>query len=300
MSIRALLMLAVLVRGAAAGTFVHWQAPETCPEDAVVDERVASRLGSDARADAPIEVTVHRESTGFVADIAGSRTLTSASCSELADAVALVVARLVLDQPPPAPAPVPAPTPAPTPAPPPPPPAVVHVSVVPASTEHEPFAAVRLSEVSGVGAQPGLSLGGELTVHVRTHGLFVELGGALWSGTATSGAMGGMVASLREGVLRTGWLAPHHMRVWLAGELGSLRGEGMMVVGARVGSAAWAGLGAGGAVSVPLAHHVSLVGALEVVAALTRPKFGLEDGEMVYQPEAVAARLSVGLEIDWP
>src|SRR5262249_21313621 len=63
-SIRALLTLVVLARGAAAGTLVRWQAPETCPDDAVVDERVASRLGSDARAAAPIDVTVHHESTG--------------------------------------------------------------------------------------------------------------------------------------------------------------------------------------------------------------------------------------------
>ena len=296
MSIRALLTLAVLAHGADAGTLVHWQAPETCPDDDVVDAHVASRLGSAAQTAAPIDVTVHRDAAGFVADIAGSRTLTSASCSELAEAVALVVARLVLEQPQRAPVAVAA-------APRVEPHATVRIAAappVPEPSAHELALGARASATSGVGAQPGLSLGEELAVHVHTRAVFVELAGALWSDTSTNGAMGGVRASLREGLLRAGWIAPHHVRVWLASELGSLHGEGTMVVAARGGSAMWAGLGAGGAIAFPIERTIAIVAAGEIVAALLRPQFALGDGDLLYQPSTVAARLSLGLEIDWP
>lgn len=73
-----------------------------------------------------------------------------------------------------------------------------------------------------------------------------------------------------------------------------------MVVAARGGSAMWAGLGAGGAIAFPIERTIAIVAAGEIVAALLRPQFALGDGDLLYQPSTVAARLSLGLEIDWP
>jgi hypothetical protein len=295
-SVRAVLMFVLVARSATAGALVHWQAPATCPSEAAVAARVASRLGPTARAYDAIEVSVRADGGGFVADIAGSRTLTSASCNELADAVALVVARLVLEQSaaivvPEAPA-VPRPQP--------PPPPAIRVEVVPAPAHATELAfGARASMIGGIGAQPGTSFGGELAANARAHALFVELAGELWSDTTTTGAAGGVRAWVGGGVLRAGWIAPHHTRLWLTGELGSIRADGMMVIGEHAGHALWAGLGAGGAVVVPLERDVSLVAAGEVVVALNRPQFALADGGVLYQPDAVAARLTFGVEVDW-
>jgi hypothetical protein len=290
-AIRALVTIALFGGAAEAGPFVHWQAPSSCPDAADVEQRVARRLGPDARSATPIDVTVRADSAGFAAEIGDVRTLTSASCAELADAAALVVARLVLEEPPPAQPAVAAP------------PAVV-VTVEPPrppAIEHAFAIGARLSAVSGVGVQPGLAIGGELAIPLRWEALFVEPAIAAWSPSTTSGTMSGVETSLREASLRIGWRSPAWpVRAWLVGDLGELHGEGVQVAGAQAGSAAWAGLGAGGAVTWAVDHHVAIVGAAEAIGALLRPRFTLVDGDVLYQPAAVAARLTLGVEVSWP
>ncbi len=294
MAIRALVTIAVLGGAAEAGPFVHWQAPADCPDAADVEQRVARRLGPDARSTAPIDVTVRADAAGFAAEIGDVRTLTSTSCDELADAAALVVARLVLEEPLP---------PQPSVATPPAAVAVEHAAVpTPVSTRERAFAiGARLSVASGVGAQPGFGIGGELAIPLHWHAWFVEPAIGASSRSTTSAAMSGVEASLREASLRIGWRSPAWpVRAWLVTDLGELRGEGVQVAGAEAGSAAWVGLGAGGAVVWAVDGHLAIVGAAEVVGALLRPRFGLANGELLYQPDAVAARLTLGVEVSWP
>jgi hypothetical protein len=291
-SARVLVLLLVLARsaGAGAGVLVHWQAPPECPDDADVDARTARRLGPSVRAAAPIEVIVRSDDDGYVAEIGDARSLRSPSCDELADAVALIAARLVLDEP----AAVAA-APLPPPAPPP-------VAVIARSAERGAAigVAARLSGATGLGAQPGVGLGGELAVQLRRGAWFVEPAALLWARSTTSSAIGGVSAALREGTLRIGWAAPvWPVRVWVAADAGTIRGEGMHVLAPRAGTAMWAAAGAGAAAAWRLDGDIALVGGIELAAALLRPGFALADGDILYRPGAVAARLTLGVEVGW-
>jgi hypothetical protein len=307
MPMRALASLAVMLSSAAsAAPLVHWRAPADCPDEADVEKRVASRLGPDAAASAPINVVVHAEGPGFVAQIGDARMLRSASCAELADAAALVVARLVLEEPAPAPstpvapvAPV-APVPPIVPSAPPLPLDVVEHTSRPPPKRELGFG-LRLSALTGGGAQPGIALGGELAVPLVWRQLFIEPAGELWATSTSSGAMPGLEASLTAAALRGGWRSSAlPLRAWLVAEVGRLSGEGINVVAPRAAAAAWAGVGAGGAFTWTIERGLAFVASAEAIAAIARPRFGLDDGDLVYQPAAVALRLAVGFEVAWP
>jgi hypothetical protein len=305
MPMRALASLAVMLSSAAsAAPLVHWRAPADCPDEADVEKRVASRLGPDAAASAPIDVVVHAEGRGFVAQIGDARMLTSASCAELADAAALVVARLVLEEPAPAPsAPVAPAEPVPpiVPIAPPQPPLDVVVHASRPVPKRELGFGLRLSALTGGGAQPGVALGGELAVPLVWRQLFIEPAGELWARSTSSGAMPGLEASLTAAALRGGWRSNAlPLRAWLVAEVGRVSGEGINVIAPRAAAAAWAGVGAGGAFTWSFERGVAFVASAEVIAAIARPRFGLDDGDLVYQPAAVALRLAVGLEVAWP
>ena len=97
--------LVVLVSDApvASASPLVWQAPSGCPDAADVRTRIERRLGASIDHTVHgIEITVTHEHGGFVARIDARaltvandvRTLRSVRCDELADAVAVIVARL--------------------------------------------------------------------------------------------------------------------------------------------------------------------------------------------------------------
>lgn len=105
MAPRALVVVLALVSGAgvASAAPLVWRAPSGCPDAADVRTRIERRVGSSiAQAVHGIEITVVRERGAYVATIDARaltvandvRTLRSARCDELADAVAVIVARL--------------------------------------------------------------------------------------------------------------------------------------------------------------------------------------------------------------
>jgi hypothetical protein len=286
---RALVLVVAVGSAAEAGTLVRWAAPEQCPTSADVDERVEHRVGSD-RDVAPIDVTVHAGPDGFTADLGDARTLSSASCDELANAVALIVARMVLEEPVVAPAAAEPPS------------MVVAAPIVVAQPAPPAWRfGARLSAASGLGAQPGVGLGGELAVPIAWRKWFIEPAGALWK-RSSADALGGTVdVALRTVTLRIGARLPElPIRAWLAADFGELHGNGEQFMDDRSGAGGWFGLGAGASFAWHLYDRYALVVGGEALAAVVRPTFELATGDVIYRPGAVAGRLALGVEASWP
>ncbi len=305
-----------------------WSAPEGCPTEDELRGRIEARLGTPLPDGfAPLDIAVVKMRGRFVATldataIAGTanvRTLHSARCDELVDAVALVVARIVSDrarseQAPPAPVDDAAPEseraappakevaavedrddPLPS-------PAVRAEILAPLSPPTTWGASMRMSLLSGVGGLPLANAGAELAVQVHARGRFVEVSGSKWLAQSTGPQDG-------EAVVEVGLLAVNAragtalgalpFRVWVMGEVGRLEGTGMRVTEARSGSARHIAVGAGGAVTYPVNRHARLTGGLELVVPIERPKFTLESGAELYQPGVAGVRGAVGIEIGW-
>ncbi len=332
MAPRALVVLFALVSGAGAASAAPlvWKAPSGCPDAADVWTRIERRLGASTDDTVHgIEITVVRERGSFVATVDARaltvandvRTLRSARCDELADAIAMIVARLASearDRGPDTKRGVN--------------PDSAHLAAVPDSltrdTGHSDAGhsvtglAARADEelglaggprkwgggahlhgLSGAGALPELNLGVELAGYVRRLDHFVELGAGLWvpqSAHLQVGAPARVEVSLQVITLRGGW-SPRDLplRAWLTAEVGRLQGIGVAVDDPRAGAALWAALGGGFNVQWPMSPLARLVGAIELMIPVERTVFMLEDGRDLYRPSSAAARCSLGLEVGW-
>src|SRR5262249_46367101 len=105
-TLRVLLVLVVTAAPAAAEPAFAWQAPAACPDAGDMPARIERRLGRALDEVAVgISIDIAAEPTGYVARVDaravsvenGERTLTSKRCDELADAVAVIVARLATE-----------------------------------------------------------------------------------------------------------------------------------------------------------------------------------------------------------
>jgi hypothetical protein len=280
-----------------------WQAPVTCPDAGEVRARIERRLGM------PIDRMVHGieveiapdrgDGRGFVAriDLRGItvanevRVLTSARCDDLTDAVAVVIVRLATDATEIRPPVVDDARPR------------LAVQVPPTAVMHDWGGGLRLVGVSGIGALPGVGLGGELGVYARHRSLVLELAEAQWRQSRQvlqPGAPGRVDVSLRTTALRFGW-GPEDvpLRVWLGGELGSIEGQGVALNDVHVGTATWGSVGAGIGVAWPMAPHARVVGMVELAVPLQRARFVLQDGTEVFRPDVATARCGLGLEVGW-
>jgi len=295
-------VLAASSAAARADNGFVWAAPEPCPAAAEVRARIERRLGLSVDDSVHgIEVQIAREAGGFVARIdtrgvaLGNqvRTLTSARCDELADAVAVIVARLATE-------------------------ARVRqaeiarrATAIPVVTAPPPprrapglwGGGVRAIAVSGVGALPGVGVAGELALYGRRGSYFAELAGTRWARNAkylSNGAPGAVDVSLITAVLRAGWSPTNmYIRAWAVGEAGPMTGEGISLNDPRIGTGRWTAAGAGFGVTWPMWDYARLVGSVEFLAAFEQAKFVLADGVEVYRPAIGVARCALGLEIGW-
>ncbi len=317
-----------LVEDASAG-FV-WRAPGACPDAANVKSRAEQRLGGALDGNLHgIEIEITRERGGFIARIDARaitvandvRTLRSRRCDALADAVAVVLARLASEVRSSRKTTVPietrtialvAPAPAATTA------ALAHhddsdddmsdqriVDEGPAPKRARRWGmGMHVLALSGVGALPQVNLGGELSVFVRRAEKFASLGVSRWvpqNARLAPGAPGGVDVKLDTLTLRGGWgPAKVPIRAWLLGEIGQLQGTGVGVDDERTATARWLALGAGMGVGWPMSQHARLVGTFEIAVPLERPRFMLDGGSDLFQPGAAAARCAFGLEVGWP
>jgi hypothetical protein len=286
-----------------------WQAPATCPDAGEVRARIERRLGM------PIDRAVHGvevdiaplgdgKAPGFIAhiDLRGVtvanevRVLTSARCDDLTDAVAVVIARIAAENrqamderraargDPAERARLVAQAPSP-------------------DLPHAWGGGVRALGISSIGALPRVGVGGELAAYARYHALYAELAEARWLPSPRvlqPGAPGRVDIRLRVTAVRFGW-GPEQLplRTWIAGELGSMEGEGISLNDAHVGTGTWVGAGAGFAVAWPMTQHTRLVGILEAVLPFQRARFVLQDGTEIYRPGPATVRCGLGLEAGW-
>jgi hypothetical protein len=316
MMIRAAVMGAVVLGlGAAASVRAEprdaliWRAPGGCPDAGDVRARIERRLGSGASDAAVRGVAVDVVDRGeggtprFVARIElrglrgadavvseDVRVLSSARCDELADAVAVVIARLAAEQRPPPAGPL-----------------ELRLArqgeaqalPVPADLGID----LRVLGVSGIGAQPGVSVGGELAGTVRLRSAIVELAGVRWLSSARvphAGAPDQVDVDLRLAALRLGWgSAQLPLRAWISGELGTLRGGNDGSIGPRMATARWLAAGGGFAVAWPMGPRARLIGTIEVAVPVQQARIVLEDGSELYRSAWAAVRSGLGLEIGW-
>jgi hypothetical protein len=320
-----------------------WRAPDACPDAANVRARVEQRLGGAIDGHlARIEIDITRERAQYVARIDARaitvandvRTLRSRKCDALADAVAVVLARLASEVrmsrstgPARIASNAPEPRIAGT-------DATGTIAMAGTTTtvaavssgddeidgdmsaqrivDDEPAPkrvrrwgfGLHVLALSGVGALPQINLGGELAALVRRADKFAALGVSRWvpqDAKLAPGAPGGVEVRLDTLTLRGGWgPSTLPLRAWLLGEVGRLQGTGVGVEDERTARARWIALGAGLGVGWPMSDHARLVGTFEIAVPLERPRFMLDQGSDLYRPGAAAARCAFGLEVGWP
>ncbi|HUJ60474.1 MAG TPA: hypothetical protein VLX92_18360 [Kofleriaceae bacterium] len=286
--------------GSASG--IAWQAPAACPDVASVRARVEQRLGRPLGGlVVGIHVDVAPLGGRYVARVelaaAGDdvRTLASARCDDLADAVAVIVARVAraadtpharrlamreLE------------------------PDAAVTAAAPAPAERRWSAGVRLSGVSGIGVVPRVGLAGEVAAYLRVDSTLGELAEMRWFASSIvlhAGAPARVDVGLDATAARLGWRPAHlPLRAWVSAEIGSMEGTGIALSNPQVGSGRWVAAGAGFGVAWPMARWIRLVGATEVAFAFERAQFHLDDGAIVYVPSPMSARATLGIEVGLP
>lgn len=296
--VRASLLL-LMVSGTAAAD-VTWTAPRGCPTDADVRAKIATRVGELSLDDVAIDVRVARTGGAFTATFDG-RTLTAAKCSELADAVALIVARLATEaqqieieiEPPPS-------TTATRPA------RESRALVLPTTREHQPVAwssGFRALALSGIGMTPEVGVGADLSAFVQRDTTFVELGYARWVPRPMqilATADGAVEFDLQLVALRAGWASTKMpLRGWGGIEVGQMHGSGPALRTPESGVGRWVAISSGFGVGWPISQRTRLVGTFEVAVPIDRAKFQFMDGSEVREPAPISARSALGLEVAW-
>jgi hypothetical protein len=168
---------------------------------------------------------------------------------------------------------------------------------------------IRLTGLSGIGALPGRNFGGEVAGVVRRDELFVELALARWRPEETyvvTDSTERVELGLDVWTLRGGWASMKMpMRGWLLAEVGELAGaRGMpgvvtrMVMGDTPQQRQWRAAGGGVGVAWPMSDQARLFGSFEVAIPLHRERLVLDRGG-AYEPDPMAARCSLGLEVGW-
>lgn len=305
--VRALICVAIVALASPARADFSWVAPAACPDADLVRARIERRLGAPLDVGG-IAIDITRAGGQFVARLAVGdevRNLTARRCEDLADAVAVIVARLAREHrvvEVAATEPVAPPEAAPTPE------LDLEMPAVYMRRQTTPThprwgGGARLLAVSGIGAVPQVGLGAEVAGFVRRDDAFFELAVARWGTGGVvlhAGAPARVAVGLDLAMLRVGW-GPARMpiRVWGSAELGEMRGQGYQLGDPRFGSGRWGAIGAGFGVAWPMLPNARLVGSFEAAVPVLRPTFMLETGDVVYRPSPLTTRVAFGLEVGW-
>jgi hypothetical protein len=168
---------------------------------------------------------------------------------------------------------------------------------------------LRLTGLSGIGALPGVNLGGEVAGYLRWEERFVELGLGRWKPEETIivSAADNTKLGLDVWTLRGGWASMEMpLRAWLMLEAGEIAGPhavmpagvARMVTGNVAPDHRWFAAGGGFGVGWPMSERSRLVGSVEVAVPLGKRQVMLDSGAP-YEPDAAAARASLGIEVGW-
>jgi len=285
------------------------------------------RARIDARLDRPLaagdvieaDVEVVRERGGFRARVTvwtpaadASRELRAPDCGAIADAVAVVVARAVAE------------ARAVQPAPAPPPafevaavddePVAFGIDTEPALTavvEPRPHVAraaaprwsvaLRTQVGTDAGVVPRIGLSGEVAIVLTRGELAIELEARRWrEGLAelTPGSEIGAAIRLDALAGRLCWQRPEvGPRACLLFEGGTMRGQGIGFAEQRSGNAPWSAAGFGLTMRTLIARRTSLVATFEMLRAIDRPRFGLDRGTGLHEPDRLCGRVAAGVEL---
>ena len=312
---------------------LSWTAPNPCPSEAAVRQRVLELTTTLESIDAQADVT--KDVTGFhlvlrvkAGQSEGERRLDAPSCAVIAESVAVIVAMGAAaavpaatatsadagdaTHPPTDPAAsevaptmsenVPAPAPAPAPA--------------PSGGRAERHASAALSVAGSrlrafpyaafdIGTMPSAALGGGVGVEVgvAAHVSLAVLGAA-WmheTGRLAQDSTQGAELKLFTGQISAAYalssakfeLAPHVLL-----ELADMRGNGFGANHTNTSaSAQWLSLGVGATVRWHANRWISVVLAADGVAPSSRHAFVITEGGTVHQPSVVAARAYLGPEV---
>jgi len=273
---------------------VEWRAPSECGDVSALRAQIA-RYVDHAVADRRLaSVVVEHDGDAYRAVVRiqvrgggmAERTVEAHDCAAVVEAVALVVGLAAESAPPPAP---------------PPPAPIAHPDLVAATPPVAParHVALHARTVADAGAVPGGGLGVDAGIVAATGRLAAVASFDLFPRrfAAAPGATGagvdiGLLGGTVEGCVRVGppWLCA-------GAAAGRMRGRGVGVVGAQAASRVWAAAQVGIAADVPLRYGVRLTGEVDGLVGLTRPRFVLDDGTLLYRPAAVGVRALVGLEV---
>ncbi len=297
----AVTVAALAISSRASAEPMRWDAPAGCPDAAGERDRIERRRGESLDAvdlDA-MGAAIEHTADGYAAELAlpsgEIRRLRAATCDEVAEAIAVIVARVAVAKRAPEVAVVPPGEAAND--------LVAVPAVVPEQRHRRAWTfGARLSTLGTVGVVPGVGFGAELVASLHRKNGFAELGGARWldGSEQLDGVVERVTIAYVSATARIGWQwTSLPLRAWAVTELGSMQGTGMSAVGQRKGSSAWLGTGAGVAGLWHASPTVAVVGSVEALAALERARFQLADGTEVYQPSPVAARAALGVELAW-
>ncbi|HUQ02137.1 MAG TPA: hypothetical protein VM261_06545 [Kofleriaceae bacterium] len=322
----------------APSAIVRWQAPAGCPDEANVrarvDARLAKPLGEGDAIDATVTVVRARRQLRAqvsvwtpAADV--ERSLVAGRCDELADAVAVVLARAVAEARALAPAP---PTNA----------AAMATNdgrrcdpfspfdecadpVRPArdpkrgveepnadnvppprrrrGERARPDGGMRPSLVSGAGISPHVGYGLEVSAWFVWGAGAVEVSGTRWLerlAELPASQRFGAAIGLDALAARACWNPERYgPRVCFLGEMGTMSGRGVGLFDSKVGEATYSAAGIGLSLRARLRSHVALVGGFDMLRAIDRPRFVLDRGTVLFQPDPMAGRVGLGVEIGW-
>jgi hypothetical protein len=318
---------------------LDWKAPPSCPSASAVIGKVRSLVSATTTAAERVEArgaVTEPASDGnwqlTLETVQGARTwqrsLRAASCEELADAGALIIA-LTLDpslqaeekvEPGATPVvPAAAAPPASTPVPPPAATAKPSAAPVPAPSSADaqrppPLPRqtasgnldvhVAASAVSDWGTLPRIAFGPGMAAGFSAKPVEVELFGFILpevEEVIAEGPRGGNIGLVAAGLRGCYELteSPLGTRLCAGFEAGRIHGTGFGTVTHRTRGSLWTAARLGGFARYPLAAPLALRFGAEGVVPLTRPKFELTNvgSGPVHQPSPVALRLELGLEL---
>lgn len=281
-------VLALLLGGLQLG----WVAPEGCESQQAFEARVAGWAPGASRS-LEARVTITQEAQTFVLVLeaaSGRRELRSARCDEVTRSAALVLAMLLVDEPPPATAARSEAAPAP------PPPAPARWT-----------GAVRAAALVDLGALPAPSPGARATFGLRRESLLVEVGVATFLAQQVplpSPANATARAAIEFDVTARGCWLPGtgsvRARLCPAITVGRLAATGMGLSAPQTShsllAVAFAGLG----LLVDLPAHLALVVHVELGVPLVRSALAAEGQPAVFTTPWLASRTELGLEWRWP
>jgi hypothetical protein len=328
----AICLLLVWSAVASADDKVRWRAPKGCPDAKGLRQRVEKRLERSLDdVSVGVEVDVEKRAGTYTATIDlravtvanDVRHLKSRRCGELADAVAVIVARVASDalaQGQPTTLATHTTNDAPV------------ADSLPAARKDTAFAddpitpeqserAVvdtlargpyvpkvwtiggRIASVSAIGVLPQIGTGVEAAITLRRYDLLAEVAGTRWLSSSAqihSGRPAKIDVGLDVAVARVGW-RPRHMplRAWLAVESGTMRGTGVSLPTPQFSSERWVAAGAGFGIAWQMRPWIRLFGANETMLAIERARFSNGQGMVIYAPNPMSFRTIVGLELGW-